>query len=65
MRATGVSHQTVSRVVNGHPNVREETRKRVEVAVEALGSRRNATAFALAGGVTTLVLRESTGVREA
>ena len=54
-RASGVSYQTVSRVINGHPSVREETRKRVEEAVAALGFRRNATAFALASGVTRSV----------
>ncbi|MER6952442.1 LacI family DNA-binding transcriptional regulator [Streptomyces sp. NPDC002623] len=51
-QAAGVSYQTVSRVINGHPNVRKETRKRVEAAIETLGFRRNATAFALASGVT-------------
>ncbi|MDR6973704.1 DNA-binding LacI/PurR family transcriptional regulator [Streptomyces sp. 3330] len=54
-RAAGVSYQTVSRVINSHPNVREETRERVEAAVAALGFRRNATAFALASGVTRSV----------
>jgi DNA-binding LacI/PurR family transcriptional regulator len=54
-QASGVSYQTVSRVINGHPNVREETRKRVEAAIETLGFRRNATAFALASGVTRSV----------
>jgi DNA-binding LacI/PurR family transcriptional regulator len=51
-QAAGVSYQTVSRVINGHPNVREETRKRIEAAIDTLGFRRNATAFALASGVT-------------
>ncbi|MGW0581917.1 LacI family DNA-binding transcriptional regulator [Streptomyces sp. NPDC002920] len=54
-QAAGVSYQTVSRVINGHPNVREETRKRVETAIHALGFRRNATALALASGVTRSV----------
>lgn len=54
-QAAGVSYQTVSRVINGSPNVREETRGRVEAAVRALGFRRNATAFALASGVTRAV----------
>ncbi|MEU3339412.1 LacI family DNA-binding transcriptional regulator [Streptomyces sp. NPDC002144] len=54
-RAAGVSYQTVSRVINAHPNVREETRTRVEAAIETLGFRRNATAFALASGVTRSV----------
>ncbi|MEU4486796.1 LacI family DNA-binding transcriptional regulator [Streptomyces purpurascens] len=54
-QAAGVSYQTVSRVLNDHPNVREETRNRVEAAIETLGFRRNATAFALASGVTRSV----------
>ncbi|MFF4250690.1 LacI family DNA-binding transcriptional regulator [Streptomyces sp. NPDC001663] len=54
-QAAGVSYQTVSRVINGHPNVRNETRKRVQAAIETLGFRRNATAFALASGVTRSV----------
>jgi DNA-binding LacI/PurR family transcriptional regulator len=54
-QAAGVSYQTVSRVINGHPNVREETRRRVEDAIDALGFQRNATAFALASGVTKSV----------
>jgi len=43
----GVSHQTVSRVLNGHPSVRPETRDRVVAAVAALGYRRNSAARAL------------------
>jgi DNA-binding LacI/PurR family transcriptional regulator len=54
-QAAGVSYQTVSRVINAHPNVKEETRRRVEEAIETLGFRRNATAFALASGVTKAV----------
>ena len=34
----GVSRQTVSRVVNGMPNVTEKTRKRVLAAMEELSS---------------------------
>ncbi len=44
----GVSHQTVSRVLNDHPNVREGTRKRVHEAIEELGYRRNRAARTLA-----------------
>jgi DNA-binding LacI/PurR family transcriptional regulator len=44
----GVSHQTVSRVLSGHPNVREETRAEVLRAIEELGYRRNSSARALA-----------------
>ncbi|GAA4089131.1 LacI family DNA-binding transcriptional regulator [Nonomuraea soli] len=47
-KEAGVSHQTVSRVLNGHPNVRGETRTRVMAAIDKLGYRRNLTARALA-----------------
>jgi len=43
----GVSHQTVSRVLNDHPNVRPETRERVLEAIAELGYRRNPAARAL------------------
>jgi len=43
----GVSHQTVSRVLNDHPSVRPETRERVRDAIAALGYRRNEAARAL------------------
>lgn len=49
-RLAGVSHQTVSRVLNGHPNVRERTRLRVRAAIEQLGYRPNRAARALATG---------------
>ncbi|WP_166845896.1 LacI family DNA-binding transcriptional regulator [Isoptericola sp. BMS4] len=44
----GVSHQTVSRVLNDHPSVRGETRERVLAAIATLGYRRNSAARALA-----------------
>ncbi|WP_329311283.1 LacI family DNA-binding transcriptional regulator [Streptomyces sp. NBC_01262] len=44
----GVSHQTVSRVLGNHPNVREATRLTVLRAIEELGYRRNSSARALA-----------------
>lgn len=44
----GVSHQTVSRVLNDSPLVRGETRERVLAAVADLGYRRNTAARALA-----------------
>jgi LacI family transcriptional regulator len=47
-RLAGVSHQTVSRVVNGHPQVRAETRERVLRAMAELSYRPNAMARALA-----------------
>jgi len=43
----GVSHQTVSRVLNDHPSVRPETRERVLRAIAELGYRRNSAARAL------------------
>ena len=49
-RLAGVSHQTVSRVINGSPHVRPETRDRVLAAMEALGYRPNSVARALVTG---------------
>jgi DNA-binding LacI/PurR family transcriptional regulator len=46
----GVSHQTVSRVIADHPNVRPRTRARVIAAIEELGYRPNTAARALATG---------------
>jgi DNA-binding LacI/PurR family transcriptional regulator len=43
-RAAGVSHQTVSRVLNNHPRVAVETRERVMRAMHALGYERNLAA---------------------
>jgi DNA-binding LacI/PurR family transcriptional regulator len=43
----GVSHQTVSRVLNGHDSVSPDTRARVLQAIEDLGYRRNSAARAL------------------
>jgi len=57
--AAGVSYQTVSRVINSHPSVRESTRKQVLATIDNLGFRPNRAARALAGGpvqsVTVLV----------
>jgi len=48
----GVSHQTVSRVLNNFPKIRPATRERVLAAIEELGYRRNTAA-------RTLVTRRS------
>jgi DNA-binding LacI/PurR family transcriptional regulator len=48
--AAGVSYQTVSRVINGHPNVSRITRGLVLAAIDDLGFRPNRAARALAGG---------------
>ncbi|WP_328609223.1 LacI family DNA-binding transcriptional regulator [Amycolatopsis sp. NBC_00345] len=50
--AAGVSHMTVSRVVNGTGPVGPDTRARVQSAVEKLGYRPNSAARALATGRT-------------
>lgn len=46
-RRAGVSYQTVSRVINDHPNVAEVTRKRVLRAIRELGYRPNRAARSL------------------
>lgn len=49
-RLAGVSTQTVSRALNGHPNVRRVTRVRVLAAAEQLRFRPNRAARVLRGG---------------
>jgi DNA-binding LacI/PurR family transcriptional regulator len=44
----GVSHMTVSRVLNDHPNIKPDTRRRVLEAIEELDYRPNLVARALA-----------------
>ena len=46
-RLAGVSHQTVSRVLNSHPNVKPQTRDSVLAAIAELGYRPNAAARTL------------------
>jgi DNA-binding LacI/PurR family transcriptional regulator len=46
-RLAGVSHQTVSRVINGQSNLRPETREKVLEAIKQLGYRPNSAARAL------------------
>jgi DNA-binding LacI/PurR family transcriptional regulator len=46
---TGVSYQTVSRVVNGMPHVSPATRERVQAVIQEVGFRPNMTARQLAG----------------
>src|SRR6266568_1392215 len=48
--AAGVSYQTVSRVINGHPSVKPSTRDLVRATITRLGFRPNRAARALAGG---------------
>ena len=54
-RLAGVSHQTVSRVLNDHPSVRPDTKARVMAAVEALGYRPNSAARALVTGRSRVI----------
>ncbi len=49
-RYAGVSPATVSRVLNNHPNVKEETRKKVQAAIKELKYHPNISAQRLAGG---------------
>lgn len=51
----GVSHQTVSRVLNDHPHVRAETRSRVLAAAAELDYRPNSAARALVTGSTRML----------
>ncbi|WP_037678140.1 LacI family DNA-binding transcriptional regulator [Streptomyces griseus] len=54
-KVAGVSHQTVSRVVNGSPRVKKATRDRVLEVIDELGYKPNRLARALAGGVVRSV----------
>ena len=54
-REANVSMATVSRVVNGNPNVKPTTRKKVMEVIDRLGYRPNAVARGLASKKTTTV----------
>lgn len=54
-REASVSMATVSRVVNGNPNVKPATRKKVSDVIDRLGYRPNAVARGLASKKTTTV----------
>lgn len=54
-REAGVSMATVSRVVNGNPNVKPSTRKKVSDVIDRLNYRPNAVARGLASKKTTTV----------
>lgn len=53
--ASGVSHQTVSRVINNSPNVSAPTRERVRRAIHDLGYRPNRAARQLVTGTSTTI----------
>lgn len=52
----GTSKSTVSRVINGDPNVKPETRERVERAIQETGYEPNILARSMIGGSLPLVL---------
>lgn len=54
-RLAGVSHQTVSRVINGAASIRPATRDRVLDAIEKLGYRPNTAARALVSGRSGMI----------
>jgi DNA-binding LacI/PurR family transcriptional regulator len=54
-RLAGVSHQTVSRVLNDHKNVSEQTRLRVRAAIAELGYRPDRAARALVTGTSKVI----------
>jgi DNA-binding LacI/PurR family transcriptional regulator len=54
-KVLGLSHQTVSRVINNHPRVLPETRKRVLQAIADLGYKPNQAARFLANRRSTVI----------
>ncbi|WP_416417091.1 LacI family DNA-binding transcriptional regulator [Paenarthrobacter aromaticivorans] len=54
-RVSGFSIKTVSNVINGHPQLREETRARVQEAIDQLGYRPNLSARNLRSGRTGVI----------
>ncbi len=53
--ASGVSHQTVSRVINGSPQVAERTRAKILAVITELGYRPNSVARQLVTGTSTTI----------
>ncbi len=54
-KQAGVSRSTVSRVINGHPNVSPEVRKRVLKVIQTTGFHPNAAARSLASQRTNMI----------
>jgi DNA-binding LacI/PurR family transcriptional regulator len=54
-KVAGVSHQTVSRVLNDHPSLRESTRQKVLAAMRELNYRPNAAARALSSSRSRMI----------
>lgn len=54
-RLAGVSRSTVSRVIRGHPNVKQETRELVESVIKQANYRPNSIAQGLAKGTLNMI----------
>jgi len=54
-KVAGVSHQTVSRVLNDHPSLRDATRQKVLAAMRELNYRPNAAARALSSSRSRMI----------
>jgi len=54
-RLSGVSYQTVSRVINDHPYVSKEARQRVQAAIDTLGYRPSKAATKLASKSSKII----------
>ncbi|MBI5959514.1 MAG: LacI family DNA-binding transcriptional regulator [Chloroflexi bacterium] len=54
-KLSGVSYQTVSRVINDHPYVSKETRQRVQAAIDTLGYRPSKAATKLASKSSKII----------
>jgi LacI family transcriptional regulator len=54
-KRSNVSRSTVSRVINGDPNVKEETRQRVQKIIESVNFQPNLAARSLAAGRTDVI----------
>jgi len=63
-KKAGVSIATVSRVINNSPNVRPETREKVEAALKELNYRPNAIARSLAANTTKTIGVLASDVRD-
>ena len=61
-KAAGVSHQTVSRVINHSPNVSPATRAKVQAAIDRMGYRPSSAARALATQRTRTIALIAGGV---
>ena len=54
-RLSGVSRSTVSRVINGNPNVKEDTRDKVMEIIQSINFQPNLAARSLAAGHANVI----------